>query len=201
MHCDVVDSRADWCKPTVHFGSTVDIIIHHGSYMAGQGQNNIYRESPPLEQSRRMSEGSRNSPPWGLLNGTQGAVEARRKNERKPWCPTQAVMRRASGLESGEWWSELLVIDWTRIANSNLLLAELTSWVTIQCKYIPMLIQSCIKSTKQPHALNSHRHRMAPSLTCKSGQFALWRSIPHSLMLCLSNNFFPAWPYFGQNPP
>lgn len=31
----VVDSRADWCKPTVHFGSTADIIIHHGSYMAG----------------------------------------------------------------------------------------------------------------------------------------------------------------------
>lgn len=62
----------------------------------------------------------------GRLNGKQGAMEARRKNERKQSGPSQVVMRRVSCSERREWWSELLLMDSTRTANSQQLWAHLT---------------------------------------------------------------------------
>lgn len=63
----------------------------------------------------------------GHLNGKQGAMEARRKNERKQSGPSQVVMRRVSCSERREWWSELLLMDSTRTANSQQLWAHLTA--------------------------------------------------------------------------
>lgn len=63
---------------------------------AGTQQHSWRRISSTEVQRMNDSGSAKKAPLWGLLNGKQGATEARRKNERKQSCPAQGVMRGVS---------------------------------------------------------------------------------------------------------